>query len=340
MVIPVHPPARTLLPLLVCALLLAAAGPLFGQAGGEEGAALPPVADDPADQPFVMNIEVSLVNLFVSVVDRRGRVVRGLGREDFYLWEGGERRAISHFTTDPDAPLSVAVMLDVSGSMGLMRKLTNSRLAVERLVDGLHDPDEAALFTFAGTSAEPLIPFTDERERLVRAMEALKPYGKTALYRAIGDVPGLMGEPRHRQAILLLTDGIDNCSQQPLKAMLDTLAGRRVPIYTICFTRNFFPGGRSSEEYTRIPVLKDIATRSGGDYLEVSSPEGLAEGIKGILRELRHQYLLGFAPGNPGEAADRLDIRLLTSNDRHVVRVGRGFYAGRGNDEDDQRLSE
>lgn len=325
---PLHPLLRTVLPALICTALLAAPGPLFAQAGGEGEGTTPTGEGGPAEEPFVMNIEVSLVNLFVSVVDRKGRVVRGLEKDEFYLWEGGERREISHFATDPDAPLSVAVMLDVSGSMGLMRKLENSRLAVERLVDGLHDPDEAALFTFAGTSAESVVPFTDERERLVRAVEALKPYGKTALYRAIGDVPELMGEPLHRQAILLLTDGIDNCSRQPLKEMLGVLAGRRVPIYTICFARNFFPGGRSSEEYIRIPVLKSIADKSGGGYLEASGPEELAEGIKGILRELRHQYLLGFQPGDPGAAADRLDIRLLTSNDRHVVRVGRGFYAG------------
>lgn len=327
---PFHALFRYLLPaLLCCGLVLVPAGPARGQQTGGEQAGPETAADESLDQRFVMNIEVNLVNLFVSVLDRRGRVVRDLEKEDFYLWEAGERREISNFSADPDAPLSIAVMLDVSGSMGLMQKLGNSRMAVRQLVNGLHDPDQAALFTFAGTSVAPVVPFTDERDKLVDEMETLKPYGKTALYRAIEEVPGLLDAPKNRQAILLLTDGIDNCSQQPLEKMLGTLAGRRIPIYTICFTRQFFPGGRASEEYIRIPVLKKIAGTSGGDYLEVSSPAELAQGLKGILSELRHQYLVGFrSAGDPGEV-DRLDIRLLTTKSRHIVRVGRGFYAGR-----------
>lgn len=329
MVLPVRSLIRSpLLALLLCGLVLVPADTVRGQETGGEQAGAEAVADDPLDQRFVMNIEVNLVNLFVSVLDRKGRVVRDLEKEDFYLWEQGERREISNFSADPDAPLSIAVMLDVSGSMGLMQKLGNSRMAVRQLVDGLHDPDQAALLTFAGTSVALVVPFTDERDKLVDEMERLKPYGKTALYRAIEEVPGLLGAPKNRQAILLLTDGIDNCSQRPLEAMLGTLAGRRIPIYTICFTRRFYPGGRASEEYIRIPVLKNIAARSGGDYLEVSSPAELARGLKGILSELRHQYLLGFrSAGDPGEV-DRLEIRLLTSNSKHIVRVGRGFYAG------------
>jgi len=315
---PHHVPIRRLLLVLCCGLALATAGP----AGGQE-------SDSEVDQGFVMNIEVNLANLYVSVVDQKGRVVRDLEKDDFYLWEKGQRREISNFSIDPDAPLSIAVMLDASGSMGLMQKLGNSRLAVEQLVDGLHDPDQAALFTFAGTSVAPAVPFTDERRRLVEEMGRLKPYGKTALYRALDELPEMLGAPDHRQAVLLLTDGIDNCSQQPLEQMLGTLAGRRIPIYTICFTRQFFPGGRRSEEYVRIPVLQGIAARSGGDYLEVSSPEELIQGLKGILAELRHQYLLGFrSAGDPG-GVERLDIRLLTTNSKHIVRVGRGFYAGR-----------
>ncbi len=316
---PFHGLICCLLPVLLCGLALVPTGVVRGQTA----------EDLPPDQGFVMNIEVNLVNLFVSVVDRRGRVVRDLEQEDFYLWEQGERREVSNFSTDPDAPLSIAVMLDVSGSMGLMQKLGNSRAAVQQLVEGLSDPDQAALFTFAGTSVAPVVPFTDQRQRLVEEMERLKPYGKTALYRAIEELPGLLGSPDHRQAVLLLTDGIDNCSQQPLEQMLGDLARRRVPIYTICFTRQFFPGGGTSEEYVRIPVLKSVAGQSGGDYLEVSSREELAAGLKGILAELRHQYLLGFRSiGNP-EETDRLDIRLLTSNSKHIVRVGRGFFADR-----------
>jgi Ca-activated chloride channel family protein len=315
--------------LICCGLVLLSAGPSFGQDARGEVAGADPVSDEPADQGFVLNIEVNLVNLFVSVLDRKGHVVSDLEKEDFYLWEGGERREISNFSTDPDAPLSMAVMLDVSGSMGLMQKLNNSRMAVELLVEHLNDPDEAALLAFAGTSVEQLVPLTSERDRLVQELETLKPFGKTALYRAIEEVPELLGSPLNRQAILLLTDGIDNCSQQPLEEMLNTLAGRRIPIYTICYTRQFYPDGPSSEEYTRIPVLQSIAGKSGGAYLEVSSPDELAAGLKGILTELRHQYLLGFSStGDPGEV-DRLDIMLLTSNSRHIVRVGRGFYADR-----------
>ncbi len=314
--------------LLFCGLALLFAGPLCGQDSGGEPAGQAPAADEPADQGFVLNIEVNLVNLFVSVVDQKGRVVRDLEKGDFFLWEGEGRREISNFSASPDAPLSIAVMLDVSGSMGLMQKLGNSRLAVSQLVDNLHDPDQAALFTFAGTRVDPSVPFTDERERLLGVMEALKPYGKTALYRAIEEVPDLLGTPEHRPAIVLLTDGIDNCSRQPLENMLNILAGRRIPIYTVCFTRQFYPGGRGSEEYVRIPVLKSIAGTSGGDYLEVSSPAELSRGLKGILSELRHQYLLGFrSTGEPGPV-ERLDIRLLTSSSKHIVRVGRGSYAG------------
>ena len=181
--------------LICCGLVLLSAGPSFGQDTGGGAVGADPVSDEPADQGFVLNIEVNLVNLFVSVLDRKGHVVSDLEKEDFYLWEGGERREISNFSTDPDAPLSMAVMLDVSGSMGLMQKLNNSRMAVELLVEHLNDPDEAALLAFAGTSVEQLVPFTSERDRLVQELETLKPFGKTALYRAIEEVPELLGSP-------------------------------------------------------------------------------------------------------------------------------------------------
>ncbi len=317
-------------PMLLCFGLAAVSAQWSSCLGqGDEGAPTETGANSgQADQEFVMNIEVNLLNLFVTVVDQKGRVVRGLEKEDFYLWEGGERREISNFSADADAPLSIAVMLDVSGSMGLMQKLSNSRMAVRQLEDSLHDPDQVALFTFAGTSVAPVLPFTTDRHLLVEQLEAMKPYGKTALYRAIEEVPEMLGMPDHRSAILLLTDGIDNCSQQPLEDVLNSLARRRIPIYTICFIREFFPG-QTPEEYVRIPVLQDIAGRSGGAYMDVRSPAELHQGLKGILAELRHQYLLGFRAGGQPDPAERLDIRLLTSNSRHIVRVGRGFYADR-----------
>ena len=301
---------------LVCGLLLVASGAPVGAAA------------EPAVQPPVFSSGVDAVVVNATVRDSRGRIVRGLKKEDFQVIDSGFGKPIQEFHAG-SAPISLAVLLDISGSMAVGGNMDRARHAVAVATGHLRDAsDEAALFTFDSVMQE-VVPFTQDLER-VRAV-SLKgtPWGKTSLFDAIAVAARAVAERdnRHR-AVLVITDGVDTGSELTPAQVSGIASSIDVPVYLLTVVN---PADHQGAEFavtateTRVAdtaTLADLARWTGGDMRIASVRTHTEEELEDLFAELRHHYVIMFEPGaRPGWHP--IEIRLR--NKSHVVRARGGY---------------
>src|SRR5438105_7298813 len=157
-----------------------------------------------------LKVDVALVNVVATVTDETGHYVSDLSQDDLIVYEDGKVQKISHFSQSNELPVSIGVLLDTSGSME--RKIGTATTAVERFIRSIHKDDDIFLMTFANRP-ELRQDFTDDRDRLARALRRVTVGGGTALYDALDEGLRKIKQGRHeKKAILLLTDGEDTSS--------------------------------------------------------------------------------------------------------------------------------
>lgn len=288
------------------------------------------VADDAAATTGVVDsIAVNYVLVPFVPLDTRGRPMSNLRASDVRLLVEGQPVRTDLFDHSADAPVSFTILLDGSGSMGLAGKLAGARAALQTLFRQRNPGDDYSLHVFASGKVTELVPFTGSGHQILKAFDRVEPFGKTALYDAVVRMPDrmILGSNGSR-AIILLTDGIDNASELDRLALLRTLEAIDVPVYPIglASAESLLPaaGPRARESRLDLGVLGDLARMSGGKLAIATEPEELSDGINAVLRELRSQYLVGFAPSGEGAIRYRrieLDIKRPVSS----VRVRSGY---------------
>jgi Ca-activated chloride channel family protein len=275
---------------------------------------------------------VELVSVAAVVRDGRGEVVRTLTRNDFEIFDAGVSRPIVEFSPAEEGPVSLALLVDVSGSMAMARNLPAARRTVDHLVAWLApDADEVAVFAFARELRE-VQGFTSDAARVRAALGTLEAFGTTSLYDAIGEVARRLADrPTRRRAIVVLTDGLDNASRLTPGQVSGVAAGSDVPVYVIAVVSSLddaasraFVGSARPAEATG--ALEDLARWTGGRAFVVSEDAQASAAARQLLVDLRHQYLLAFeSAGAPGWRP--LDVRV-----RHrdwSVRARSGYFASR-----------
>ena len=285
---------------------------------------------EPVPRPGVSAVErVSLVLLPTTVTTRRGRVVRGLQSDDFRLFENGEPRRIDLFATEGEAPIALAFLLDVSGSMGFRDRLGQAKRAVRQLVGSLEPDDRVGLIRFADGAVEWVARFVEDRNSFFERLAAQTPSGRTALYDALAATPQLVDdEVLGRKAIVLISDGVDNASQLPrLRA---TWIARRValPIYTLGFIpmREKLLATRAREA---LRIVERFSGETGGALFPVHSARDLAQASRRIQEELRFQYVIGFYPEGASRDRGFRRLTLAPAKDGLRVRTRSGYYPSR-----------
>ncbi|MHB8095883.1 MAG: VWA domain-containing protein [Candidatus Aminicenantales bacterium] len=180
-------------------------------------------------------VTVTAVTIAVTVQDGRGRYVNNLTQTDFSVFENGVRQTISHFKHDFAAPLSLTVLLDVSGSMALQEKMEESRRSLLDYVGNVLKPeDEVALLIFADGEVEIAAGYAEDKSRFLDVLAKTEAYGKTALNDAVAVSPEFARKGRNeKKALLLITDGIENDSQYSPAEAAEIARTIDVPIYTI-----------------------------------------------------------------------------------------------------------
>ena len=285
----------------------------------------------PASQPVkaTTSVDVSYVLVPFVVTNLKGLPVRDLREQDVTLLVDGAPVKTDLFARSDDAPVSFTILLDGSGSMGLAGKLAGARAAVSALVEQKIPGDDFALFVFAEGAVQEVVSFTEDAARVVVAVNAVKPFGRTAFFDALARMPdkSLLGKNGSR-AIILLTDGVDNASELSRDDLAALLEGVDVPVYPIGLRSPgapVFPApGQSLEAFLNLEILGHVARLTGGRLSIVDEASRLPDSIRLIEKDLRAQYLLGFTATGTGPVRFRR-IALRLSGPLRAIRVRAGY---------------
>lgn len=236
-----------------------------------------------------------LVLIPVTVTDKVNRFVLGLQKEDFQLFEDGVEQNVSLFSGE-DAPLSVGVLFDRSGSMA--DKLPTSLEAVVQLLNTLNKQDEAFLVEFAD-AAKVSIGFTSHTDEIHSAMKTFQANGLTAMLDAINTGLLEMKKAKNsRKAIVIVSDGGDNRSHYTAAQIESLVREADVQIYAMGVFEPVFSLGLTPEEISGPRLLSEIAAQTGGRAFAAALPGDMPSVATRIAVELRNQYVLGYYPRN------------------------------------------
>jgi Ca-activated chloride channel homolog len=275
-----------------------------------------------------IRIDTNLVLIPVTVTDPMNRFVTGLEKENFKIFDEKKEQLVSQFSSE-DAPLSVGVIFDCSGSMG--HKLEKSRLAVTQFFKTANPEDEFFLVQFNDT-ANLIQPFTTNLEEIQNRLTFTQSKGQTALLDAIYLGLHEMKKGRNpRKALLLISDGGDNNSRYTEGEIKNLVKEADVQIYAIGIYETGGGRGRTPEEASGPALLTEIAEQTGGRQYSVENLNELPDIAAKIGVELRNQYILGYSP--QGQAHDgkyhHVKVTLVQPRNMPVLRpfFRQGYYA-------------
>jgi VWFA-related protein len=283
------------------------------------GAAQPPTAP-----PQVLSIETDLVVLPVTVVDQRGRVVTGLTRDDFTVYDNGERQEIQLFTTE-EVPWTVGLVIDSSSSMRGQRDAVTAAGAA--FAEWSHPLDE--LFTVNFNEAvwrglPPAIRFAENASQLRQALSAAPVQGMTALYDALNAaLDHLDLGTRDRRALIVVSDGGDNASRVTFDAVAEHARRSNASVYAVVLAD---PDDRGAQP----GVLKKLARENAGTAFLPRTADDVAAAFRQIAREIRSGYTIGFPPSRASAGGFRV-VRVVADARDHrklVARTRAGYYGG------------
>lgn len=299
----------------------------------------PPPVQQPAEraqQP--LKIQVNLINLFVTVRDKHNAIIGDLAKENFHVFEDGQEQKVEFFSKELNLPLTMAVLVDTSGSMSRMlpaEQETASRFFERVITKG----DLASIISFDKDS-DLLTDFTSSIAELERGLNRAQinavappvtpgtvpnrnPRG-TVFYEAIYlAAREKLSSEVGRKAIIALTDAVDEGSRIKLDEAVE--AAQRVDavvhvllIYDPYYS--FFGGSGAG-------VAKKIAEETGGRMIEVKGEKRLAEAFDQLVQELRSQYVLGYYPANNARDGRFRKIRIEVTRPDMKVLARKGYYA-------------
>jgi len=315
-------------------------------------AALTAAAQDVDD---VVRTETSLVQLNIGVVDKQGRPITSLTRNDFVVYEDGVKQSIQHF--EPvDAPFSLVLMLDMSGSTVNFRQ--QLKLASQRFLDALAPEDRVAVVQF-NAKVKLLAGFSTDRLKSAYAIEVAEGAGETHFYEALKfALKELEKEGKRRKAIVVLTDGLDtslrNADRSTLTqartneealATIDPHSSPDVKSVLASADRQgvtIFPLALPSGDPKRLPIqtpnivgiyaaararLQSLADRTGGRLNEIDRLQYMAQLYREVAANLRTLYTVAYQPPGDRVRGKWHEIKVEVVPTELTVRTKPGYYA-------------
>jgi VWFA-related protein len=265
-------------------------------------------------------VDVTSVELPVTVLGRDGRAVAGLSVDDFTVLEDGVKQTISHLSEHRDLPVRLGIVIDTSGSMATT--LPTVQRVVMGFLRNLLRPRDRAFIEIFSDRPDLLASFTADFGTLEHALLALYPDRATALYDSI--IMGLFqfSGVRGRRAMVLLTDGDDTASKNDFEDALGYAQRMGVTIYTIGVD---LPTTKVMTRYQ----LKRLSSATGGRAFFVGRSSKLDAIYAEIDRELRSQYLLAYTSSSDesGDELRKIDVK-VDADEKVKVRTITGYYPG------------
>jgi len=287
-----------------------------------------PDAESITDRPADIRVDTTLVLIPVAVTDPMSRFVTGLDKENFKLWEDKVEQDITQFSSE-DAPLSVGIVFDTSGSMGA--KLQKSRQAVVQFMKTANPQDEFFLVQF-NDRPELVQGFTKESEEIQNRLTFTQARGRTALLDGVYLSMSQMKKAHNpRKAILIISDGGDNSSRYTETEVKNAVREADVQIYAIGIFEPIAARGRTAEEMGGPGLLSEISEQTGGRHFAVDNLAELPDVAAKIGIELRNEYVLGYSPKNVTRDGKyrRVQVKLVKTAGLPPLRAmyRTGYYA-------------
>lgn len=242
-----------------------------------------------------LRIDTNLVLIPVTVTTPLNQFVTGMEKEQFRVFEDKQEQEISYFASF-DAPLSIGLVFDASGSMG--SKLTKSRQAAAEFFKTANPEDEFFLVQF-NDRPNLVVPFTRSTEEIMSRLTFTQAKGRTALLDGIYQALQHLRKGRNpRKALLIISDGGDNSSRYTESEVRNLLKEADAQMYAIGIFEPIGSRGRSAEELSGPGLLSELAEMTGGRHLPVDNLNDLPDIAAKIGIELRNQYVLGYISRN------------------------------------------
>jgi Ca-activated chloride channel homolog len=236
------------------------------------------------------NVELVLVP--VTITDQSDRVITGLDKQNFKVYENKRQQNIQHFSSE-DVPVSIGIILDISGSM--KTKMARAKEAVQEFCKAANPQDEFFMITFSNQPNQ-VENFTSDPEKLEASLLSVEAGGRTALLDAIYlGLHKMRQATQPRRALLIISDGGDNRSRYTEHEVTSLVKEADVMVYAIGIYDHTFP---TEEEALGPALLSTIADVSGGKAFSVDDPDDLPAIASHVGEELRNQYVLGYRPEN------------------------------------------
>jgi Ca-activated chloride channel family protein len=265
-----------------------------------------------------------LVLVPVTVVDRRGAIVNGLTSDAFTLTEDGVRQEIRSLSEE-DAPVSMGIVLDLSGSM--KKVLGTAKESLRSLMKDANPGDQAFL---NGVSTRPRAysGFTQDFGEILDRVAFEEAGGDTALVDTIYDSLRQLRSGVHpRKALLVISDGMDNHSRHTRGELLDLAMESDAQIYTVAAgdaTPAYAKPIELAEQKRGLLFLDELAAKTGGMSFIVRDRSDIAEAAASVGKALRNQYTLGYVPGGAGRGGQwrKIKVKVAGSGMRAYARTG------------------
>jgi len=270
-----------------------------------------------------------VVTIQASVRDTHGRVLRGLTPADFEIRDNGELRQILSLRSDRQSPLSLALLVDMSGSMRVSAKVAMARQAFDSLLAQLRQgQDEAAVFTFDSALHERQ-SFTTDLAKLKGTLTEFEPFGTTSLYDATAAAARrLASRTGAHKAIVVLTDGLDTSSAMTAAEVSGLASSIDVPVFIVATVPSVderFMMETSDRPRAEAANLRDLSEWTGGKFVFASTLVETIATASILVDELRQQYVLAIEAASANEWR-RLDVRVKRPSAR--VKARSGYFGG------------
>ena len=262
---------------------------VFTTINAQVPSATPPLADD---DNAPVKVKTDLVTLTLTVTDLYGRYVSGLNKNSFQITDNGEPQEITFFS-DSDAPVSVGILFDVSGSMS-GDKVAKARKALSRFILTSHPSDEYFLIAF-NSRAQLLMDRTRDGDAVLQKLTLVKPKDNTALYDAVYlGIERVTRGTHQKRAMLIISDGQDNASRYNFGEVRRLMKEADVVTYSV----GIMSRGDSSSAMGMQgqAFLDEISSVTGGKSFYPETDVEMDEIFERIALELRHQYAIGYTP--------------------------------------------
>ncbi|MBK9530061.1 MAG: VWA domain-containing protein [Acidobacteria bacterium] len=283
-----------------------------------------PVPDDPDER---IRVKTDLVSLTLTVTDPYGRYVSGLNKSAFTIFDNNQEQEITYFS-DADAPVSIGILFDVSGSMS-GEKIGKARKALERFIGTSHPSDEYFLIAF-NNRAQLLMDRTRDGDAVLRKLTLVKPKENTALYDAVYlGVERVTRGTHQKRAMLIISDGQDNASRYNFGEVRRLMKESDVVTYAVGIMDRGDSGNALGLQGQAF--LDELSSVTGGKSFYPQTDIEMDEIFERIALELRNQYSIGYIPKDfqPDGKWRKVKVKIKPPRGlpRLTVRSREGYYA-------------